>query len=90
MKSVGEVMAIGRTFKESIQKALCSLEKNYGGFERLNLSKNELIYGLRNGNEKRILQIAQAFSRWVKFRRNLSIQQIDRWFLNEISRDCRI
>jgi len=84
MKSVGEVMAIGRTFKESIQKALCSLEKNYGGFERLNLSKNELIYGLRNGNEKRILQIAQAFRDGLNLEEIYQYSKIDRWFLNEI------
>lgn len=85
MKSVGEVMAIGRTFKESIQKALCSLERNYGGFERLNLSKNELIYGLRNGNEKRILQIAQAFRDGLNLEEIYQYSKIDRWFLNEIS-----
>lgn len=34
MKSVGEVMAIGHTFKESIQKALCSLERSLSGFDR--------------------------------------------------------
>ena len=84
MKSVGEVMAIGRTFKESIQKALCSLERNYGGFERLNLSKNELIYGLRNGNEKRILQIAQAFRDGLNLEEIYQYSKIDRWFLNEI------
>ena len=39
MKSVGEVMAIGRTFKESIQKALCSLERDLCGFNSLSLEK---------------------------------------------------
>lgn len=84
MKSVGEVMAIGRTFKESIQKALCSLERGYFGFNHINLEKNNLIYGLRNAHEKRILYIAQAF------RQNFSIEdvyeytKIDRWFLVQI------
>ena len=55
MKSVGEVMAIGRTFKESIQKALCSLERDLCGFNSLSLEKNALIYGIRNANERRIL-----------------------------------
>src|SRR5574344_413855 len=54
MKSVGEVMAIGRSFKESVQKALCSLEKDYYGFNELSLSDEELSVGLRNGHEKRI------------------------------------
>lgn len=53
MKSVGEVMAIGRTFKESIQKALCSMEKNYAGFDEIDCDDEKLIFGLRNGHEKK-------------------------------------
>jgi len=84
MKSVGEVMAIGRTFKESIQKALCSLEKNYGGFEKLNLERDELIFGLRNGHEKRILYVAQGFRDGLNLDEIHEFTRIDRWFLNEI------
>lgn len=43
MKSVGEVMAIGRTFKESIQKALCSLERNLSGFDRVKLKIKTIL-----------------------------------------------
>ncbi len=46
MKSVGEVMAIGRTFKESIQKVLCSLERSLSGFDRVKL-KIEMILFLK-------------------------------------------
>ena len=42
MKSVGEVMAIGRTFKESLQKALRGLEIGVNGLDSLNLSKQEI------------------------------------------------
>lgn len=84
MKSVGEVMAIGRTFKESIQKALCSLERNYSGFDFLNLDEEKLIFGLRNGHEKRILYIAQAFRNGKSIEEIANLSKIDPWFLNEI------
>ncbi|WP_169753318.1 carbamoyl-phosphate synthase large subunit [Campylobacter mucosalis] len=84
MKSVGEVMAIGRTFKESIQKALCSLERDLGGFDTLNLSRDELIYGLRNANEKRILMVAQAFRAGFSIDEIFEFSRIDRYFLNQI------
>ncbi|MBR8463163.1 carbamoyl-phosphate synthase large subunit [Campylobacter sp. faydin G-24] len=84
MKSVGEVMAIGRTFKESIQKALCSLERDLSGFNTLNLSKNELIYGLRNANEQRILMVADAFRAGFGIDEIFEFSKIDPWFLNEI------
>lgn len=85
MKSVGEVMAIGRTFKESIQKALCSLERGYSGFDYLELSHNELERGLRSGHEKRILYLAQAFRDGFSLDEIYSLSKINPWFLNEIS-----
>ncbi|CAD7288955.1 Carbamoyl-phosphate synthase large chain [Campylobacter majalis] len=84
MKSVGEVMAIGRTFKESIQKALCSLERDLGGFDELKLSREEIVFGLRNANEKRILMIAQAFRDGFSIDEVHEISKIDRYFLNQI------
>lgn len=84
MKSVGEVMAIGRSFKESVQKALCSLEKDYSGFNHLNLSDDELVFGLRNGHENRILYIAQAFRNGKSVEEIYELTKIDRWFLTQI------
>lgn len=84
MKSVGEVMAIGRSFKESIQKALCSLEKNLCGFNRLNLSENDLVFGLRNPQEKRILYVAQAFRDGFGIDEIYEYTKIDPWFLHQI------
>ncbi|MGP1485200.1 MAG: carbamoyl-phosphate synthase large subunit [Campylobacter sp.] len=84
MKSVGEVMAIGRTFKESLQKALCSMERDFYGFNELNLSREELIYGLRNANEKRILMIAQAFREGFSVSQVHEFSKIDPWFLGQI------
>lgn len=84
MKSVGEVMAIGRTFKESIQKALCSMEKDYCGFNFVKIKKDDLIYGLRNANERRILLIAQAFREGFSLSEIHEFSRIDPWFLDQI------
>ncbi|WP_169777916.1 carbamoyl-phosphate synthase large subunit [Campylobacter curvus] len=84
MKSVGEVMAIGRTFKESVQKALCSMERDLCGFNALNLDENALIYGLRNANEARILYIAQAFRDGLSVGEVHEFSKIDPWFLDQI------
>ncbi|RUT49902.1 carbamoyl-phosphate synthase large subunit [Campylobacter fetus] len=84
MKSVGEVMAIGTSFKESIQKALCSLEKDYAGFNFLSLDEEKLIFGLRNAHEKRILYVAQAFRNGKSVDEVYELTKIDPWFLNQI------
>ena len=84
MKSIGEVMAIGRSFKESIQKALCSLEKGYFGFVELNLSEKDLIFGLRNAQQDRILYIAQGFRAGMSVDQIYELSKIDRWFLSQI------
>ena len=84
MKSVGEVMAIGRTFKESLQKALCSLERDYSGFNAIKADKNELMFNIQNPNEKRLLFIAQAFRDGFSIDEIYDLCKIDTWFLNQI------
>ncbi|CZE45971.1 carbamoyl-phosphate synthase large subunit [Campylobacter geochelonis] len=84
MKSVGEVMAIGKTFKESIQKALCSMEKNLYGFNHLKLKQDDLIFGLRNAHENRLLYLAQAFRDGLSLEEIHEFTKVDPWFLNEI------
>ena len=85
MKSVGETMAIGTTFKESIQKALCSLETGLDGFDELkNLSKKDIEKGIRRANEDRILYIAQAFREGFSVEEIFEFSKIDRWFLYQI------
>ncbi|EAH7580327.1 carbamoyl-phosphate synthase large subunit [Campylobacter lari] len=84
MKSVGEVMAIGRTFKESIQKALCSLERNLSGFDTIECDRNELLAKIRQANEKRLLYIAQAFREGFSTQELFELCKIDPWFLNQI------
>ncbi len=84
MKSVGEVMAIGRTFKESIQKALCSLETGLSGFEKMEGDEEWIKKELRRPNENRILIIAEAFRRGIELEEIYECCKVDRWFLYQI------
>jgi carbamoyl-phosphate synthase large subunit len=87
MKSVGEVMAIGRTFKEALQKAIRSLEKDLYGLTDIdlsNLSEEELIKGLLTPTEKRLWYIAEAFRRGFDIDEIYNYSKIDRWFLANI------
>ena len=85
MKSVGEAMAIGVTFKESIQKALCSLETGLSGFDILeNIPKEQLEKEIRRANEDRVLYIAQAFREGFSVDEIFELSKIDRWFLYQI------
>ncbi len=81
MKSVGEVMAIGRTFRESLQKAIRSLETDQYGLETLELADAELEEQLGRLRPDRLWLVAEAFRRnrelaWVQER-----TRIDPWFL---------
>jgi carbamoyl-phosphate synthase large subunit len=80
MKSVGEVMAIGRTFKESLQKALASLESGTGGFDEVKFDKEKLIHG----NSRRIFYVAQAFREGMSIEDVEGFTKITPWFLNQI------
>jgi carbamoyl-phosphate synthase large subunit len=84
MKSVGEVMAIGRTFKESIQKALCSLEADLSGFDKVDLDDETLVKEIRRSNSTRILNVAEAFRRGHTVDDVFGYCKIDPWFLNQI------
>ncbi|MDR1614907.1 MAG: carbamoyl-phosphate synthase large subunit, partial [Campylobacteraceae bacterium] len=84
MKSVGEVMAIGRTFKESVQKALCSLETGLCGFNKITCKDDILINEIRRANANRILYIAEAFRHGLLVDEIYNLCQIDSWFLRQI------
>jgi carbamoyl-phosphate synthase large subunit len=93
MKSVGEVMAIGRTFQESLQKALRSLETKYWGLnplvERRRLrSGSSWVDGIRNylsePKPDSILWIAQAFRHGISQEEVHRLTSVDPWFLREI------
>ncbi len=86
MKSVGEVMAIGRTFKEAIQKALRSLEIKLSGLDDLkyNPSDDELKRNLRVPNALRILYIKDAIKKGYTNDELFGLTYIDPWFLENI------
>src|SRR6202050_3168780 len=90
MKSVGEAMAIGRSFQESMQKALRSLETGYDGFdEQVALplsdeSAEKLAYELRWPGPARILYVADAFRAGWPLEQVFEATKIDPWFLAQI------
>ncbi|MDB5764186.1 MAG: carB, partial [Herminiimonas sp.] len=90
MKSVGEAMAIGRTFQESMQKALRSLETGFDGFtEQLTLpltdeAAEKLSYELRWPGPNRILYVADAFRAGWTLPQVFEATKIDPWFLAQI------
>jgi carbamoyl-phosphate synthase large subunit len=90
MKSVGEVMAIGRTLQESLQKALRGLETGLDGFdEQVTLPLTEegdtqLAYELRSPGANRLLYVADAFRAGWSFERIATLTYIDPWFLAQV------
>ncbi len=87
MKSVGEVMAIGRTFKESLQKAIRSLEIDVYGFEQIldaGLSKDEILAKLRIPTPDRLWQIGDALRSGISIPEVYSASKIDPWFLDQV------
>ena len=85
MKSVGEAMAIGRNFKESLQKALVSLETGFSGLDRIfNLNKKQIEKKLKENIPNKILLVAEAMRKKIKLKRIYNLSKIDPWFLNQI------
>jgi len=84
MKSVGEAMAIGRTFKESFQKALCSLETGLIGFNPIKCDGEELVREIRRPNENRMLYVFEALRRGMSVDAIFDLCKIDRWFLYQL------
>jgi carbamoyl-phosphate synthase large subunit len=91
MKSVGEVMAIGRTFQESLQKALRGLETGLDGlneqFKESPLTeedRDKLAYELRAPGPNRLLYVADAFRAGWSRERIEELSYIDPWFLAQI------
>ncbi|KAK6131059.1 hypothetical protein DH2020_035197 [Rehmannia glutinosa] len=89
MKSVGESMAVGRTFQESFQKALRSLECGYSGWgcaqvKELNWDWEQLKYSLRVPSPDRIHSIYAAMKRGMKVDDIHELSFIDKWFLTQL------
>ena len=91
MKSVGEAMAIGRTFQESLQKALRSLETGLTGLDEIEIEglgsgddKNAVKAVLGTATPERILQVGQAFRLGFSLDEVHESCKIDPWFLEQI------
>jgi carbamoyl-phosphate synthase large subunit len=84
MKSVGEVMAIGRTFQESLQKALRGLEVGVDGFDEKSVDREEIETALAEAGPERIWYIADAFRIGLSLEDIQRLTNIDPWFLAQI------
>ena len=85
MKSVGEIMAIGRTFEESIQKGLRMIGLGMHGFvSNRNLSFNDIEKELSQPTDLRIFSIAEALEKGLGVDRIYELTKIDRWFLYKL------
>ena len=83
MKSVGEVMAMGRTFKESMQKALCSLETGLSGFDKITSNLDFIKKEIRRPNEQRLLYLMQGMREGLTNDDIFELSKIDPWFLTQ-------
>ncbi len=84
MKSVGEVMAIGRTFQESLQKALRGLETGVDGLDEKSANLGEIEAELGNPGAERLWYVADAFRIGISFEDIFAASKIDPWFLAQI------
>jgi carbamoyl-phosphate synthase large subunit len=87
MKSVGEVMAIGRTFQEALQKACQSLEVKRNGLGadgRELRNQEEILKSLANPSWNRLFHIYDAFKLGIPMKTIQKLTLIDKWFLNQI------
>lgn len=87
MKSVGEVMAIGRTFPEALQKACQSLENNAIGLDSISRSQmrpEELMDYLKRPTWDRVFRIKEAIQAGISIKTVRELTLIDRWFLYQI------
>jgi carbamoyl-phosphate synthase large subunit len=84
MKSVGEVMAIGRTFQESFQKALRGLETGIDGLSERETDREEIVEAIGNAGPERILYVGDAFRIGMSLDEVFDETKIDPWFLAQI------
>ena len=84
MKSVGEVMAIGRTFQESFQKALRGLEVGVDGLDEVSTDLDDIINEINEPGPDRIWYLADAFRMGMGLDEVYSETKVDPWFLEQI------
>jgi carbamoyl-phosphate synthase large subunit len=85
MKSVGEVMAIGRTFQESFQKALRGLEVGVNGLDTKFDDREAIVSELGNPGPDRIWAVSDAFRLGMSVEEVFNVSKIDPWFLVQIA-----
>jgi len=96
MKSVGEGMSIGRTFAESVQKALRSMETGLNGFNEIEIEdaaggdRDAVCAALAKPVPDRILTVAQAFRHGLSVKEVHSACKIDPWFLEQVAEIVRV
>jgi len=93
MKSVGEVMGIGRSFTEAVQKACQSLENNavgLGYYGQSMMHADEIIEYLKTPKWDRIFRIKDALMMGISVKTIVQATQIDRWFIYEIEKICLV
>ncbi len=89
MKSIGEAMGIGRTFKEALNKTLRSLENGWSGFHANNngyepMSRDALLDDIRHGTPDRILKLWLALKQGISRQEISEVSGIDLWFLENL------
>tara|TARA_Y100001933_G_scaffold95004_1_gene95936 strand:+ start:213 stop:3059 length:2847 start_codon:yes stop_codon:yes gene_type:complete len=87
MKSVGEVMAIGRSFQEALQKACQSLEigrNGLGADGKGKTDQDEILFDLKHASGDRIFRVYDAMRIGIPLKKIQNITKIDYWFLNQI------
>lgn len=85
MKSVGEVMAIGRTFEEAIQKGLRMIGQGMHGFvENKEIKISDIDHALKEPTDKRVFVISKAMRQGYSIERIHELTKIDRWFLHKL------
>ncbi len=86
MKSVGEAMAIGRTFTQALQKALRSLEKRGSSFHwgPQPLSATELLEKIKTPTDERVVQLQQALRLGISAEQAFEATKIDPWFIDQV------
>lgn len=90
MKSVGEVMAMGRTFQESFQKALRGLEVGVDGLNQMTTDREKLQVELGEPGPERIWYVGDAFAQGMSLDEVHNITKIDPWFLAQIQEIVKI
>jgi carbamoyl-phosphate synthase large subunit len=94
MKSVGEIMAIGRTFEEVLQKGIRMLDIGMKGLVGNNIDQiediHELKYALRNPTDLRLFRLTEAIKKGISLDEIYRLSKVDKWFLHKLDNIVRI